>query len=436
MTTDATPWTLRAAATLLAAALSGVTAAPVAAHEGDWTPSAYTDSVRDGHPLEGDASGPLFDLYVARAFHGDPDAQRYTDRNSISAGGHTDEGSDTPVEVTVALDADGDRTPDAVLYVRHQPGVDPEEFATSLHVFEGDGRYPPPGRPDSPEITCDLASHRTEAMAEPSINPRPPWAVQVSYPEDCLDSHHITLTGARAATTLDGRPWQDLAPDEPEAYAVATVPGEPPDRNTEPRDATSRGIELACPEGQVPDHPFEDIRGTAHEGAIACLHWWGIVDGVDGTTYEPDATISTWQAASLLTRLLEASGATIPSARYRHVAHDGTHHDAINRLLEYAAIDLETEFPLDLHRHGLVEWLVTLHPHRTGVELPGPAGDHFDDDLDPMAYRNDVAATAGLTTGVASRTFDGSRPITRGQTAAVLARYLDLLVEAGHAPSP
>ena len=55
------------------------------------------------------------------------------------------------------------------------------------------------------------------------------------------------------------------------------------------------------------DHPFEDVRGTAHEARIAALYQAGITQGSSPTSFSPREFMRRDQFASLLSRSLEAS---------------------------------------------------------------------------------------------------------------------------------
>ena len=65
----------------------------------------------------------------------------------------------------------------------------------------------------------------------------------------------------------------------------------------------------ACPSALIPAAGFTDINSAD----VSCIKYYGITQGTTATTYAPLDFVSRWQMALFLTRLVTATGATLPT---------------------------------------------------------------------------------------------------------------------------
>ena len=65
----------------------------------------------------------------------------------------------------------------------------------------------------------------------------------------------------------------------------------------------------ACPTALIPAAGFSDVTSAD----VSCIKYYGITQGTTATTYEPLEFVSRWQMALFLTRLVTATGTTLPN---------------------------------------------------------------------------------------------------------------------------
>lgn len=250
-------------------------------------------------------------------------------------------------------------------------------------------------------------------------------APYVGYPSDpnCDGNGQCTSQGQRrmAVTELRlGGSGLEVGPTRPAPTVLST--------------------ERACPAG-VPDAPFADTpEGMAHEPAIDCAAWWGIVAG-SGGRYSPAATVSRAQLASMLARAVLRSGGTLPAGDPTAFSDDDglVHEDAISRL---AAAGLVTgrspgryEPNAPVSREQMATLLVRVLRYRTGDPVTATQDWFYDDDLSGHQDNINAAASAGLAAGNGFGAFSPGAPLRRDQMATFLTRMLQAFVVAG-APTP
>lgn len=141
--------------------------------------------------------------------------------------------------------------------------------------------------------------------------------------------------------------------------------------------ASSNGSGRALP--NTSSHPFDDVRGSVHERAIARLHAAGVINGTSRTTYAPSAPVTRAQAAALL-----------------------------DRAVEYV----------------------------TRQRLPAGRDTFLDDNGSPHESSIDRLARAGVITGTGGLQFAPQRSVRRDAMASLLMRAADRLVEDGVARTP
>ena len=216
-----------------------------------------------------------------------------------------------------------------------------------------------------------------------------------------------------------------------------------------PLPEPARSLDVACDDQVVlAGVTFVDVAGTTHDRSIGCLAGWGITTGVTTTTYVPAGNVSRDQMASFLARWIDdnaarAEGAPLPSSaplRFRDVSSDSAHADAIARLAAAGIIDgaTSTTFrPRDpVTRAQTASLVAATMEHSTGAALPRGRDTFTDDNGSAHEANIDRLAATGVVTGVGGFRYDPSSSVTRGAMASVLMRASAQLVEAGAAVPP
>ncbi len=201
-----------------------------------------------------------------------------------------------------------------------------------------------------------------------------------------------------------------------------------------------RQIAAGCAPTQVPDADFTDVDATnVHAEAIDCIAWRDIVQGATATTYQPAATITRGQMASMLARTLTTIGEDLPeqpASAFTDVA-GTTHAREIDQLAELGILvgrGDDTFGPgLPVSRAQMAALLVRTFGFAGGPQLEAPHDYFSDDDATTHESAINAAALAGLTTGVGDESFNPTAELRRDQMATFVARLLDLLVVEGAA---
>ena len=210
--------------------------------------------------------------------------------------------------------------------------------------------------------------------------------------------------------------------------------------------------EFACSPAQVSDNPFGDVSGFGlFTLEIRCLADYGITQGDGRGNFSPGADVSRAQMALFLSRLLEHVGYDLDATRTAPFTDlDDVLPEvraSVDRLAEYGITQGTTATTFSpgasVTREQMAAFLVRLHGYLVAGDVlevaPLPEGDDaFDDDDDGSAFADeiDALAAARVVVGDGSGRFLPGRPITRGQMAAFLTRYLDLLAEEEPALAP
>jgi hypothetical protein len=142
------------------------------------------------------------------------------------------------------------------------------------------------------------------------------------------------------------------------------------------------------------------------------------------------------QAASFISRVLEAAGADLPVDPPDAFDDDdgSVHETAIDGLAALGIIRgtaPRTFEPTELvSRAQMASLVVRAHEHVTGDPLT-PTTDHFtDDDGNVHEDAINIAADLGIVLGTAPGTFEPAAPIRRDQTASILVRLVEALAAA------
>jgi hypothetical protein len=205
----------------------------------------------------------------------------------------------------------------------------------------------------------------------------------------------------------------------------------------------ARGIEHACPPGQIPEDGFTDVPASnVHEAAIDCMAFYGIANGRTATTYGPSLGVTRAQMASFLARLIAAAGITLEEGPNAFLDDDGpefaVHHENINKLANVGIVTGRADGTygpgLTVNRAQMATFLVRTFEFISGSPLPVTA-DWFPDDEGPAfaAHEDNInkAAEAGFTGGRVDGTYNPGGDVQRDQMASFLARVADKIVEDG-----
>ncbi|HEX9765189.1 MAG TPA: S-layer homology domain-containing protein, partial [Nitriliruptorales bacterium] len=217
-----------------------------------------------------------------------------------------------------------------------------------------------------------------------------------------------------------------------------TLKGAPPRPAVVPRTTAN-----ACPVGTVPAARYTDIRtSNVHRFAIDCTTWWAVARGDNQARFRPAETATRGQLASLLRRVIERAGATLPPhPRDAFSDDDGTTHEAdidalaaLGLVHGFTAHRFEPRWPATRAQMAAVLDGVLAH---LGVSLRQDAPDAFaDDEGSPYEPSINALAELGILTGTSAGFLRPDDGLRRDQVASVLARVLDLLVERGAASHP
>ena len=253
------------------------------------------------------------------------------------------------------------------------------------------------------------------------------------------------------AGLIGATPTATPSPETSPSPAAATSPGPSPSptadadpgtpargaaRPTDRNPLRPRSVDRACPAAN--ETTFTDTGSSVHREAIDCAASLGIVTGTDDARFSPGDTVTRASMASMLARLVVASGGTLPDAPPdAFVDDDGSVHEpAINQL---AAVGVVHGVTADrfapgaaVNRAQMASLLVRALEYRLGGPLPGAGSDWFVDD-DGSSHERDIdrLASAGITAGRSEDEFDPAGEMRRDGMASFLIRTIGLLVDEG-----
>lgn len=303
--------------------------------------------------------------------------------------------------------------------------------------------------PDDPD-NSDRRAGRTVAgwtatgeLLLVTVDERPGWSAGATVVEAARllrtlgAVEAINLDGGGSTTFVEGgrvmnRPSDgtDAPVERPVVDAVLIDPPEGIDFGT----AAPRFPEIACPVGQIPPPPYDDLGGdTTHRFPIACVAARSIAAGVGPRAYGPTAPVSRAQMATFLERLIVASGAGVPGDVADAFADDETslHETAINRLAAMQVVGGVGDGRYDpegrVTRAQMATFLARALWVAQGGALVGAERDYFvDDALDLHEANINIVAEQGIAGGTAAGgVYSPGAHVSRGQMASFLARTLD-----------
>lgn len=232
-----------------------------------------------------------------------------------------------------------------------------------------------------------------------------------------------------------GSIWVVDAPGSPTTGAAATVPDE-------------RGpavLDEACPTGQVARSAFTDLGGTPFTDDIACAVDWGVITGIDDTTFAPARTVTRAQLATMLDRLLTASGYRLPAAtnRFPDVPTGNVHAAAIGRIAAAGVVAGRADGRFDpagnVTRGQLATMLMRLYDEVWSGSLPARTG-RLDDVPSGTAHEAGARTMAALEVMPPIVARDGDfvpgAAVTRAQLTSHLMMLADRAIGEGSVSRP
>lgn len=271
---------------------------------------------------------------------------------------------------------------------------------------------------------------------------RPGWSAGLSTVEaaQLLRSlgavEAINLDGGGSTTFVEGGRLANRPSDgtsEPVERAVVDALVIIPPEGLDFATATPRTPGTACPDGQVPPPPFDDLAGAAiHAQAIACAAGKSIASGTRVRVYDPTGEVSRGQMATFLERLLLAAGVGVPGEAPDAYGDDETsvHQTAINRLAAMGIVtgvgDGRYEPEGRVTRAQMGTFLARAVAAAFGGAMPPAEHDYFVDDSTDLHEANiNLIAELGIAGGVSTEDYNPAGRVSRAQMASFLVRALD-----------
>lgn len=204
----------------------------------------------------------------------------------------------------------------------------------------------------------------------------------------------------------------------------------------------------ACPDFTVSPAGFTDVpRGSTFALAIDCLAEGNLVRGTTATTFNPTGKVNRAQTAVLLARSLTALGLTLdraPAGFSDLTGQTDEARDAVNALSNLGVVrgTSATTFSPDAtvsrgQEASFLARAVAKAPKKGAAPILLPGLDAFTDDNDSVHAANiDALARAGVSTGKSVGTYDEQAAVTRQESAAFLARALQVVLAANDQKGP
>jgi hypothetical protein len=211
----------------------------------------------------------------------------------------------------------------------------------------------------------------------------------------------------------------------------------------DPSVASDPATADACSPDDVPGSGFGDIAASSdHREAIECAAWWGIVNGFSADTFGPSGDVTREQVASMILRAIHAAGVvTIQGAPDAFTDDDGSVHEAdIDILAAMGVILGRSEGIFDpkasVSRAEVATLLTRAYELIIDGELAAGANAFTDDEGSVHEADINAVAAAGWVNGIGGGLFNPSGDTTRAQFASMITRMLSTLVADGDATLP
>jgi hypothetical protein len=215
-----------------------------------------------------------------------------------------------------------------------------------------------------------------------------------------------------------------------------------------PLPPTSRATDAACPPGRVPDAGFGDIGGNTHATAIDCLAWWNVTQGLTDTQYGPGGSVSRQQMASFLARWLDdiatrGQGQALPATAthsFADVREGSAHEESIARLAAAGVLSGTSATTFNpaapVTRAQTATLVANALEYGRGAALPDAPDTFMDDNTNRHEPNIDRLAHVGVIGGTGGYNFTPDAPVTRAAMASLVMRASDLLVTEGRVQPP
>ncbi|MFA9446062.1 S-layer homology domain-containing protein [Egicoccus sp. AB-alg6-2] len=259
-----------------------------------------------------------------------------------------------------------------------------------------------------------------------------PTGTAVSASVTAVGSHlQVTLTAGgtvrRYGLGNDGNMWLIES-------AVAQPQLQP---TTVPDERTTVSLDAACPPGTFAPATFTDLGRTPFAADIACAVDWGVINGISAREFAPTRTVTRAQLASMLDRLVTASGHPRTAAttkRFTDVPAGNVHAEAIGRMAAAGIVAGRTDGSFDpagaVTRGQLATMLTRLHEQVWNGALPATTA-RLPDVPVGSAHARGAGAMAHLEVMPVIRSSQGDFVPGAAVTRAQLTSHLMMLADHG-----
>ena len=252
----------------------------------------------------------------------------------------------------------------------------------------------------------------------------------------------VVIPAGQSSASIDVDALTDNVADPHETVIVQITMG-PDYAIGSPSNATVTILEDFCqgaPQADYPDRESFDV----HAHAIDCITAYAMAMGFDDGTYGATLPVSRAQMASMIARMLNDGGVTLPSnPPDAYPGDDGDVHElAVNQLAALGVLDDTTGQSGDsfnvsdpMRRDDMAQLLYNTYKLIIGEPLADGPDAFTDDNASDNEQAINALANAGVVEGAGGGMYDPSGPVSRGQMASFFVRLMQLLVDAGQFPS-
>jgi hypothetical protein len=252
----------------------------------------------------------------------------------------------------------------------------------------------------------------------------------------------VIIPAGQNSRTVPVHALVDNVPDDGETVTAVVSEGagysvgQPAQATVTINDPTATACDNATPSSYT-----DRDAVPVHAGNIDCITQYGIAQGFPDNTYRPTVPTTRPQIASFIARVMSAAGVSLPASPPDAFPGDNAgppHELSINQLAALGVLDATTGQDGDkygvganMRRDDMAGMLYNAYNVITGSPLPdGPNAFTDDEGNDNEAAINALFA-AGVVEGDGAGTYNPSGTVTRGSMASFLARYVQVLVDAG-----
>lgn len=203
----------------------------------------------------------------------------------------------------------------------------------------------------------------------------------------------------------------------------------------------ARGTNVACGT-QLVSSPFFDIASSVHVQAISCLSQYAITSGVTGTIFLPQGVVTRGQMATFLSAFIDQMAArggrrllATTDTTFTDVSASNVHQANIERLAKAGILTGKTATTFGpnepVTRAQTARMIAETVRFVTGQALPS-ARDTFSDDSNSV-HEDPINRLngVGIISGVGGFAYSPNASVTRGAMASFLMRTTDYLIATG-----